>query len=123
MRILLILIFLVISLSALATYEGRGTNPESSIAKVVYAQAGSLTGAVAVVRKIRSHLSADRRAKTWSEPPVSGQGIESLAVGDVLPERTELYIVPRHESYRYAIVPGRRLIVDAASRQIVYIVQ
>jgi hypothetical protein len=41
----------------------------------------------------------------------------------VLPEGAELHAVPRHQSYRYAIVQGHRVIVDAASRQIVYIIR
>jgi len=123
MRILLILIFLVFSLSALATYEGVSTNPGASVAKVAYAQAGTLTGAVAAVRKIKSHLSAGQRPQTWSEPPEGNQDIQDLTIGDVLPEKAKLYAVPRHESYRYTVIQGRRFIVDAASRQIVYIIQ
>ncbi|WP_371680161.1 DUF1236 domain-containing protein [Microvirga sp. KLBC 81] len=107
----------------MATFEGASTTSQASSVKVAYAQPGTLTGAVAVVRKIKAHLPADRKAQAWSDPPANGQGIPRLEVGNVLPEGAELHVVPRHESYRYAIVQGHRVIVDAASRQIVYIVR
>jgi len=46
-----------------------------------------------------------------------------MSVGEAIPASTELYPIPRHETYRYAVVNDRRVIVDAASRKIVYIIQ
>ncbi|WP_052954544.1 DUF1236 domain-containing protein [Microvirga vignae] len=123
MRILLILIFAVFSLGAMATFEGARKTPDNSGSKLANAQTGTLTGAVSFVRKAKAHLSADGRAQTWSEPSARGQDTPRLQIGDVPPEGAVLYVVPRHESYRYTIVNGRRVIVDAASRQIVYVIE
>ncbi|WP_445500385.1 DUF1236 domain-containing protein [Microvirga sp. G4-2] len=123
MRIVLILIFGVFSLGAMATFEGARKPPDNSGSKLAYAEAGTLTGAVSFVRKAKAHLSADGRTQTWSEPSASSQDTARLQIGDVIPEEAVLYVVPRHESYRYTIVEGRRVIVDAASRQIVYVIQ
>lgn len=123
MRILLILIFVVFSLGAMATFEGARKTPDSSGSKLASAQAGTLTGAVSFVRKAKAHLSADGRSQTWSEPSAGGQDTPRPQIGDMLPEGAALYVVPRHESYRYTIVNGHRVIVDAASRQVVYVIQ
>lgn len=123
MRILLILIFAVFSLGAMATYDRSGMAPAASGTTVTLAQAGTLTGAVAVVRKIKSHLSSSHSAQDSTGSAVGREDISSLDIGDALPEGTELYKVPKHESYRYAVVQGHRVIVDAASRQIVYIIR
>ena len=45
------------------------------------------------------------------------------SVGETLPETLELHRIPQHETYRYAVVNDRRVIVDAASRKIVYVIQ
>ncbi len=123
MRIRLILLAVVSSLGALAAFDGAGIVPQSSGANVVSAQAGTLTGAVATVRKIGAHLSADQRTRAWSEPAAEDGDIPRLKIGETLPEGVDLYAVPQHESYRYAIVQGHRVIVDAASHQIVYIIR
>lgn len=123
MRILLILIFGVFSLGAMATFEGVRKTPDNSDSKSAYAESGTLTGAVSFVRKAKAHLSADGRTQTWPEPSANSRDIPRLQIGDVIPEGAVLYVVPRHESYRYTIVDGRRVIVDAASRQVVYIIQ
>ncbi len=51
--------------------------------------------------------------------PINGRA----SVGETLPESVELHAIPRHETYRYAVVNDRRVIVDAASRKIVYVIQ
>jgi hypothetical protein len=45
------------------------------------------------------------------------------AVGETLPEDVELHPIPRHETYRYAVMKSHRVIVDAASRRIIYVVR
>ena len=45
------------------------------------------------------------------------------SVGETLPETLELHRIPQHETYHYAVVNDRRVIVDAASRKIVYVIQ
>jgi hypothetical protein len=120
MRTLSILAFVAFPLGAMATLSN--TAGESSGSKLAPASAGTLSGAVATVRKIASHIpTLDTRA--WSDPPEPNQGNQRLAVGKVLSETVALYPVPRHESYRYAVVQGQRAIVDAASRRIIYIIR
>jgi hypothetical protein len=121
MRILLILVFVGFSLGAMATFDESGTTSDRS--NVPPAMAGTLTGAVKAVRTIRSHLKSSDQQQGWSEPSAQGQETARLGIGEVLPEGTALYEIPRHESYRYAILQGHRVIVDAASRQIVYIIR
>jgi Protein of unknown function (DUF1236) len=121
MRILLILVFVVFSLGAMATFDGPETS--SGRPSVAPAMAGTLTGAVKAVRTIRSHLKSSDPQQAWLEPSAQGQEAPRLSVGEVLPEGTVLYEVPRHQSYRYAVLQGQRVIVDAASRQIVYVIR
>ena len=121
MRIVLILVFAVFSLGAMATLDESETASDRS--NVSPAMAGTLTGAVKMVRTIRSHLQSGDQQQTWSEASVDSQEPPHLGVGEVLPEEMTLYAVPRHESYRYAVLQGQRVIVDAASRQIVYIIR
>lgn len=44
-------------------------------------------------------------------------------IGETLPEEVDLHPIPRHETYRYAVVNNHRVIVDATSRRIVYVVR
>jgi hypothetical protein len=44
-------------------------------------------------------------------------------IGETLPEEVDLHPIPRHETYRYAVVNDHRVIVDATSRRIVYVVR
>jgi hypothetical protein len=48
---------------------------------------------------------------------------QSAAVGETLPETIELHPIPRHETYRYAVMNDHRVIVDAASRKVVYVIR
>lgn len=123
MRTLFILIFVAFSMGAMATFERSGADPEISGAKIGQTPPGTLSGAVAVVRKVQTPAPAEQGRQGWSDPPTGNRVTPRLAVGEVLPEGIELHMVPRHESYRYAIVEGQRAIVDAASRQIVYIIR
>ena len=54
--------------------------------------------------------------------PTSGTH-HQIAVGETLPDFVELHLIPRHETYRHAIVNNHWVIVDAASRKVVYIVR
>ena len=120
MRTLPILALAAFPLGAMATLSG--TAPESSGIKLATAPAGTLSGAVTAVRKIASHIPT-AGTQAWSASAPADQGSQRLAVDKVLPETVALYPVPRHESYRYAVVQGQRAIVDAASRRIVYIIR
>jgi hypothetical protein len=120
MRTPYILAFAIFPLGAVATLSGPA--PESSRSKVADAPSGTLSSAVSAVRKITFRPSASgTQAQSDSSP--TDQDSLRLEVGEVLPEGTVLRSVPRHASYRYAIVQGQRAIVDAASRRIVYIIR
>jgi hypothetical protein len=43
--------------------------------------------------------------------------------GETLPDDIELHPISRHETYRYAVVNSHRVIVDAASRRVVYVLR
>jgi hypothetical protein len=53
----------------------------------------------------------------------ASDGAASVAMGDVIPETIPLYLIPKHETYRYAVVNDRGVIVDATSRLVVYVVR
>jgi Protein of unknown function (DUF1236) len=44
-------------------------------------------------------------------------------IGETLPDDIELHPISRHETYRYAVVNSHRVIVDAASRRVVYVLR
>jgi hypothetical protein len=46
-----------------------------------------------------------------------------IAVGESLPETIELHPIPNHETYRYAVVNDHRVVVDAMSRKVVYVLR
>jgi hypothetical protein len=39
-----------------------------------------------------------------------------------IPEDAVLHAIPGHSSYRYAVLRGQRLVVDAATRAVIYVV-
>lgn len=119
MRTLSILAFAAFPLGAMATLSAP---PETTGGKTAGTPAGTLTGVVAAVRTMAAHLPTSG-TQVWADPPPSGQDSPRLAIGEVLPDGIALYAVPRHSSYRYAVLRGQRVIVDASSRQIVYIIR
>lgn len=119
MRTLYILAFAIFPLGAMATLSG--TAPESSRIKVADAPSRTLSSAVSAVRKITFRPSTS--GTPASDSSLTDRGSLRLKIGEVLPEGTVLRSVARHPSYRYAIVQGQRVIVDAASRRIVYIIR
>ena len=73
-----------------------------------------------VVRNVAAEVSARlNKRQEGSAPHVE----QRVSVGDSLSDSVELHPISRHETYRYAVVDGHRLIVDAASRKIVYVIQ
>lgn len=123
MRMLLLLIFAVFSLGAMAALEEAANRADGSDTRSVFSEPGTLTGAVSFVRKVGTHLAANETVMSWPGSSTDSQDMPRLQVGEVLPEGTMLHAIPRHESYRYALVKERRVIVDASSRQIIYVLQ
>ena len=70
-------------------------------------------------------IPADPSAKLNSrqEAPSAPRSARSASIGEALPESIELHPIPQHETYRYAVVNDHRVIVDAASRKVVYIIR
>ncbi|QRM30231.1 DUF1236 domain-containing protein [Microvirga sp. VF16] len=73
------------------------------------------------VRNIAADLSARLNAGQENFPVAALD--RGISPGESLSETIELYPIPKHETYRYAVVDGHRVIVDATSRKIVYVIQ
>jgi len=81
----------------------------------------------------QQHASFDTTGNNAAEAPIreASQQDTILAshfsrgalIGETLPEEIDLHPIPRHETYRYAVMNDHRVIVDAASRRIVYVVR
>jgi hypothetical protein len=81
----------------------------------------------------QQHASLDATGNNAAEAPIrdASQQDTILAshfsrgalIGETLPEEIDLHPIPRHETYRYAVMNDHRVIVDAASRRIVYVVR
>jgi hypothetical protein len=115
MRVLFPLALAVFSLSAAAAFEFSGPAPGASV--------NGLGGVIDAARRVVAGLSADRTAHAVlaSTPRIAGD--RSVGMGDVIPETIPLHLIPKHETYRYAVVNDRGVIVDATSRQVVYVVR
>jgi hypothetical protein len=74
-----------------------------------------------VVRDIAVDLSG--RLKARQENSSSDDPDRKISLGGSLSDAVELHPIPKHETYRYAVVDGHRVIVDATSRKIVYVIQ
>jgi Protein of unknown function (DUF1236) len=88
-----------------------GTSPPASQQHALLDAVGS----IAAEFSVKPHLEREVSLAT------SFNGRTSI--GETIPETMELHPIPRHETYRYAVVNDRRVIVDAASRKIVYVIQ
>jgi hypothetical protein len=81
----------------------------------------------------QQHASLEATRNNATEAPTrdaSGQNTilashfsRGALIGETLPEEIDLHPIPRHETYRYAVMDDHRVIVDAASRRIVYVVR
>ena len=69
---------------------------------------------------IPGDLSAQPHLRQDASVPVNVD--QSASIGETLRDDIDLHPIPRHETYRYAVVNKHRVIVDAASRRIVYVV-
>jgi len=72
------------------------------------------------VSSIPADLSARSHLRQEGSVPVKFD--QGASIGETLRDDIDLYPIPRHETYRYAVVNQHRVIVDAASRRIVYVV-
>ncbi|MBA1154542.1 DUF1236 domain-containing protein [Vibrio parahaemolyticus] len=74
-----------------------------------------------VIRNVAAEVSS--RLNVSQQEAAAPRVEQPTSVGESLSHSVELHPIPRHETYRYAMVDGHRLIVDAASRKIVYVIQ
>ncbi|MGO4525962.1 DUF1236 domain-containing protein [Microvirga sp. 2MCAF35] len=70
-----------------------------------------------VAAELSTRLGADHDGSAADRPK------QQISIGESLSDSVELHPIPKHETYRYAVVGDRRLIVDAVSRKIVYVIQ
>lgn len=111
------LAFLVFSLGTVAA---PNMVPDATDSTTSRAFSGQHNMILAAARTIAwEFLTAAAQAQEGLSPDPAERG---TSLGETLPEEIELYSIPRHETYRYAIVDHHRVIVDAASRKVVYIV-
>ena len=78
----------------------------------------------AVINAARSAAGdPSAKAQPRRESPAAAWRTQGLSVGETLPDAIALHFIPKHETYRYAVVNDRRVIVDAASRRVVYVIR
>jgi hypothetical protein len=78
----------------------------------------------AIIDAVRS-IGADPAARgtTSKEGLFPNWARRGTSVGETLPDAVDLHSIPKHETYRYAIVNDHRVIVDASSRKVVYVIR
>jgi hypothetical protein len=76
--------------------------------------AGGLIGAAVPPREVDTYVVQQ------PAPSVTYQG--DIVVGEPLPEAIVVQPVPRYQTYSYAVVNGRHVIVDAGSRKVVRVI-
>jgi Protein of unknown function (DUF1236) len=115
MKVAYHLAFAVFSVGTIATptTAPNATDPRSTVAS----QPDAIPDAV---RNIAADLSAKLNTRQEASLKASDHGI---SVGESLSEVVELYPIPKHETYRYAVVDNHRVIVDAMSRKIIYVIR
>ena len=83
-------------------------------------------GALSPIRKVSAGLDSLSSDSLPHDPfGAVVAWIVKAAAGNrpaVLPESVVLHPIPGHDSYRYAVIGGQRLVVDAATRTVVYVV-
>jgi len=90
-------------------------------------------GAGGPLSAIQQPTSLDSARNTATDIPVSADLRQDVTlashfsrgalIGETLPDDIELHPISRHETYRYAVVNSHRVIVDAASRRVVYVLR
>jgi hypothetical protein len=73
------------------------------------------------VRSMAADISARLNAR--QEGSSTAETDRAISIGESLPEAIELHPIPQHETYRYAVVQDHRVIVDASSRKVVYVIR
>lgn len=111
------LAFVVFSVGAVAT----PTMAPTMIEPLATASTISSQAIPDVVRNVTADLPLRLNVNREGSPALSSN--HGMSIGESLPESVEVHPIPKHETYRYALVDGQRVIVDAVSRKIVYVIQ
>ncbi len=118
MRVASHLAFAVFTLGTVAT---PGATPNAISQTVSWMSAAQQHAVVDAARSITGDPAVRAQARQKSQPDNRVEWGTSL--GETLPETVELHPIPRHETYRYAVMNDHRVIVDATSRKVVYIIK
>jgi hypothetical protein len=104
---------LAFAIFSFGTVAAPGTTPNATSHTVSWMSAAQQHAIIDAARSIDADTSVEARdiGTDWGS-----------AIGQTLPEAVELHSIPRHETYRYAVVNDHRVIVDAASRRVVYVI-
>ncbi len=117
MRAASYLAFAILSLSAVAA-PSKAPNATGGTVSWTSAQNHAVIDAALLVA-----AEPPARQHTWQESLPKAWINRGMSVGETLPETIALHFIPRHETYRYAVVKDQRVIVDAASRKVVYVIR
>jgi hypothetical protein len=118
--------FLVFAVSSLITGVALGQSnttpvaPDDAVSRIFANERG---GVVNAVRGFIAKLSVEGSPHPMQEIPPFNWIDRSVAIGEALPETVQTHPIPQHETYRYAVVNNHRVIVDATSRKVVYVIQ
>jgi hypothetical protein len=118
MRVASHLAFAVFSLGTIAT---PSTAPDATNQTVSWMSAAQQHAVIDAARSIATDPSVEAQAQQKILPESGTKW--GTSIGETLPEKVELHSIPRHETYRYAVVNDHRVIVDAASRKVFYIIK
>jgi hypothetical protein len=105
---------LAFAVFSFGTVAAPSTTPNATSHTVSWMSAAQQHAVIDAARSIEADPSIE----------VRDTGIDwGSSVGQTLPETVELHAIPRHETYRYAVVNDHRVIVDAVSRKVVYVIK
>ena len=110
--------FAVFSASIVAT---PGTAPHATGSNASWAGPQDHHAVINAARSVAGDPSA--KVQPRRESLAENRRTQVLSIGETLPGAVALHFIPKHETYRYAVVNDRRVIVDAASRRVVYVIR
>lgn len=114
--------YLAFAMFSIGTVAVPSTAPNATDATASWASASHHRAIADAARGIASELAARQPVRLKVLSAMAGEG-RGTSMGETLPDAIELYPIPKHETYRYAVVNDHRVIVDAASRKVVYVIR
>jgi hypothetical protein len=114
--------YLAFAMFSISTVAVPSTAPNATDRTASWASVTHHRAIIDAARGIASDLAARQPVRLRVLSAMS-QDSRGTSIGETLPDAIELHPIPKHETYRYAVVNDHRVIVDAASRKVVYVVQ